>query len=40
MAAAFFVQGMLGVTSYTIRSVATQSYVPDNRRRGSTAYSR
>ena len=32
MAAAFFVQGMLGVTSYTIRSTATQAYVPDTMR--------
>ena len=32
MAVWFFLEGVLGVTSYTIRSVATQSYVPDNRR--------
>ena len=32
MAAAFFVQGMLGVTSYTIRTTATQAYVPDTMR--------
>ena len=29
MAAAGFVNGILGVTSYTIRTAATQSYVPD-----------
>ena len=29
MAAAFFVSGILGVTSYTIRTAATQAYVPD-----------
>lgn len=32
MAAAFFLNGILGVTSYTIRTAATQAYVPDNRR--------
>ena len=32
MAASFFLNGVLGVTSYTIRSAATQSYVPDNMR--------
>ena len=32
MALWFLLDGVLGVTSYTIRSVATQSYVPDNRR--------
>ncbi len=32
MAAWFFMDGALGVTSYTIRSAAMQSYVPDNRR--------
>lgn len=32
MAASFFLDGVLGVTSYTIRSAATQSYVPDNKR--------
>ena len=32
MAAAFFVQGVLGVTSYTIRTTATQAYVPDTMR--------
>ena len=32
MAVWFLLDGVLGVTSYTIRSVATQSYVPDNRR--------
>ena len=32
LAAAFFVQGMLGVTSYTIRTTATQAYVPDTMR--------
>ena len=32
MAVWFFLSGALGVTSYTIRSAATQSYVPDNRR--------
>ena len=32
MAAWFFMDGVLGVTSYTIRSAAMQSYVPDNRR--------
>ena len=32
MAAAFFVQGMLGVPSYTIRTTATQAYVPDTMR--------
>jgi len=29
MAAAFFASGMLGITSYTIRTTATQAYVPD-----------
>lgn len=29
MAAAFFLSGVLGVTSYTIRTAATQAYVPD-----------
>ena len=29
MAAACFVNGILGVTSYTIRTAATQAYVPD-----------
>lgn len=32
MAAAFFLDGVLGVTSYTIRAAATQSYVPDGKR--------
>ena len=32
MAAAFFLDGALGVTSYTIRASATQSYVPDGKR--------
>lgn len=32
MAVWFFMDGALGVTSYTIRSAATQSYVPDNKR--------
>lgn len=32
MAVSFFLTGVLGVTSYTIRSAATQSYVPDNKR--------
>ena len=32
MAAAFFCRGVLGVTSYTIRTAATQSYVPDTMR--------
>ncbi len=32
MAVWFFMDGALGVTSYTIRSAAMQSYVPDNRR--------
>ncbi|MBD5170215.1 MAG: MFS transporter [Oscillibacter sp.] len=32
MAVSFFLNGVLGVTSYTIRSAATQSYVPDNKR--------
>lgn len=32
MAAAFFVSGALGVTSYTIRAAATQAYVPDGKR--------
>ena len=32
MRAACFVVGILGVTSYTIRSSATQSYVPDERK--------
>lgn len=32
MAVWFFLDGALGVTSYTIRSAATQSYVPDNKR--------
>ncbi len=31
MRAACFLIGILGVTSYTIRSSATQSYVPDDR---------
>ena len=32
MRAACFLVGILGVTSYTIRSSATQSYVPDDRK--------
>ena len=32
MAVWFFMDGALSVTSYTIRSAATQSYVPDNKR--------
>lgn len=32
MALAFFVNGVLGVTSYNIRIAATQSYVPDEKR--------
>lgn len=32
MAAAFFLNGILGVTSYTIRTAATQAYVPDAKR--------
>lgn len=32
MAVSFFLNGVLGVTSYTIRSAATQSYVPDSKR--------
>lgn len=32
MAVSFFMQGILGVTSYTIRVAATQSYVPDGKR--------
>ena len=32
MALVFFVDGMLGVTSYNIRIAATQSYLPDNKR--------
>lgn len=32
MAVSFFLSGMLGVTSYTIRTAATQSYVPDGKR--------
>ena len=32
MAAAFFIDGILGVTSYTIRTAATQAYVPDAKR--------
>lgn len=32
MAAAFFLSGILGVTSYTIRAAATQAYVPDGKR--------
>lgn len=32
IAASFFINGILGVTSYTIRSAATQSYVPDGKR--------
>lgn len=32
MAAASFVTGVLGVTSYTIRTSATQAYVPDEKR--------
>ena len=32
MAASFFVQGIVGVTSFTIRTAATQSYVPDEKR--------
>lgn len=32
MALAFFMQGVLGVTSYNIRIAATQSYVPDEKR--------
>ena len=27
-----FIQGVLGVTSYTIRTAATQAYVPDTKR--------
>ena len=32
MAAASFAVGVLGVTSYTIRTSATQAYVPDGKR--------
>ena len=32
MALLFFVDGMLGVTSYNIRIAATQSYIPDTKR--------
>ena len=32
MAVSFFLQGILGVTSYTIRTAATQAYVPDGKR--------
>lgn len=32
MALVFFLQGILGVTSYNIRIAATQSYVPDEKR--------
>ncbi len=32
MAANFFLQGVLGMTSYNIRIAATQSYVPDGKR--------
>lgn len=32
MALAFFITGVLGVTSYNIRIAATQSYVPDTKR--------
>ncbi|MDE6839340.1 MAG: hypothetical protein K2P49_00590, partial [Oscillospiraceae bacterium] len=32
MAAAFFCDGLLGVTSYNIRIAATQSYIPDTKR--------
>ena len=32
MAAAFFLEGLLGVTSYNIRIAATQSYLPDGKR--------
>ena len=32
MALTFFVDGMLGVTSYNIRIAATQSYIPDRKR--------
>lgn len=32
MAVWFFLDGALGVTSYTIRSAAMQSYIPDNKR--------
>lgn len=32
MALAFFIYGMLGVTSYNIRIAATQSYIPDTKR--------
>lgn len=32
MALSQFVQGILGVTSYTIRTAATQAYVPDTKR--------
>ena len=32
MALVFFLQGILGVTSYTIRTAATQAYVPDAKR--------
>lgn len=32
MALVFFLQGILGVTSYTIRTAATQAYVPDTKR--------
>ena len=32
MAVSFFLNGLLGVTSYTIRTASTQSYVPDGKR--------
>lgn len=32
MAAAFFLSGVLSVTSYTIRTAATQAYIPDGKR--------
>ena len=32
MAVSFFANGMMGVTSYTIRTAATQTYVPDGKR--------
>ena len=32
MALTFFIDGMLGVTSYNIRIAATQSYIPDGKR--------
>ena len=39
MMASCFLNGILGVTSYTIRISATQSYVPDEKRAASTARS-